>query len=198
MVGYGIVKKSPGKPISNIIQTVTKPSYTIENAPSDSISGTITALNGNVDFQSRIATEAATISIPYPAIEQGEMLQTEENATTAVTFRDTAAIQIDPKTEIDFVQTLPINFVLSQASGSALIKKTGSVPISIRALHLLVKQNSGELGIGVDTDNGLVNLNIVTGSVTVAYNDTELVSHEFDLASGKRFTFNDLTRTFDF
>lgn len=195
VIGYKLMTKSPGKQITNIIQNVVRPNYSIETAPSESIRGTIIKMDGEVKWESRVATEAAIITSPRE-LQQGEEIDTGDSGNVAMEFPGAADITMSPKTQIDFVQTLPASFVISEASGSADIKKMGSVPVSIRVLHLLVKQNDGELSIGVDNHNSLINLNIISGSITIAFNDLNLVSKEMNFVSGQRITFSDLTRSF--
>lgn len=200
IIGYTLFRKSPGKPINNIIQTVTKPSFSIENAPSEAIKGTVTRMSGQVFWEARTATEAAEVN-NLVNLQQGEQIQTGETGSMDIVFPNAIQIKAEPKTQIDFVQTLPVNFVASIASGSAEFKKVSTIPVTIRALHLLVKVNStqeaGDLSIGIDEEKGLVNLNIISGSITVAFNDLNLVSKEVNFTSGQRVTFNDLTRSFE-
>ena len=196
VVSYGILKKSPGKPIQNIIQTVTKPEFTIDKAPSESVNGNILSITGNVNWEDRTATESSPITSPSPTIQQGEEIDTLDTGQVSVEFPNAINITVAPKTQIDFVQTLPASFVASIASGSAEFKKLGSTPVSVRALHLLLKQNNGDTIVSVDNDNSLINLNILAGSIIAAYNDTNLVSHEMEFNAPQQIVFNDLTRTF--
>ena len=187
---YGILQKNPGKPVASIIQTVTKPNFDIAIAPSESIRGSIKQMTGEVFWQSRTATESSQIN-SLISLQQGEEIQTKENGNLTMEFPNVTNMVIAPKTQIDFVQTLPTEFVMSIASGSANFKKLNETPVSIRSYHLLVRQNSGEIGINVDTEKGFTNLNIISGSVTVAYNDLNLDSHVTDFTAPKKVSFND-------
>lgn len=154
-------------------------------------------MSGDVYRQSRVATQESQIVSPIE-IQQGEEIRTTQTGNLSVDFPNIAQIKLSPKTQIDFVQTLPADFVTLVSSGSAEFVKTGDAPVSIRSFHLLVRQDSGDLAISVDTDNSLVNLNILKGSITVAYNDLNLVSKVLTYGEGQKVTFNDLTRNFNF
>ena len=198
IITYGILQKNPGKPVTSIIQTVAKPNFDIAVAPSESIRGSIKQMTGDVFWQSRTATESSQIPFDFAqghGLQQGEEIQTKENGNLTIEFPNVTNVVIAPKTQIDFVQTLPTEFVMSIASGSANFKKLSETPVGIRSYHLLVRQNSGEIGINVDTEKGFTNLNIISGSVTVAYNDLNLDSHVVDFQAGKKVSFNDGTRT---
>lgn len=199
VIVYGLITKNPNKPvkdeISSIIQTVTKHPFSVEEAPSESIRGTITQMSGVVQLESRVATQSSIISSPKE-IQQGEEIQTQVNGNVNIEFPNMASLKVSPQTQIDFIQTLPANFVVSLASGSAEFTKLSNIPVTVRAMHLLIKQNVGVLAVGVDQTNGLVNLTIILGSATVAFNDTSLNSHVLDFHSGQKVIFNDLTRQF--
>src|SRR5258708_40366052 len=77
VIFYKLLAKSPGKQITNIIQNVVKPTYSVENAPSESMHGTITKMSGNIKWESRVATEAAAITTS-PVLQQGEEINTGE------------------------------------------------------------------------------------------------------------------------
>lgn len=193
ILGFRLVTTRTNEPITNIINNIAKPGFSIKDAPSDSVRGIIKEMSGDIGWVSRIATEAAKITSPQ-TLQQGEEIQTGETGTLVAEFPSESSIKILPKTQIDFVQTLPVDFVASIASGSATFTKLSDNPVSIRAMHLLIRQNGGEVNIGIDSDNSLVNINILSGSIRVAYNDLNLNSQVVDFGSGKRITFNDTTR----
>lgn len=193
---YSLLRKNPGKPVNNIVETVVTPPFSIENPPSESVKGTITGMSGEVLWQSRTASEASRITSPQ-AIQQGETIQTGDTGNLTVNFPNEAEIKALSQTQIDLVQTLPVNFVASIASGSAQFTKTGSAPITIRALHLLIKIVQGTLSLGVDEKNSLVNFSVINGSIQVAFNNLDLVSNVITFDQNQRHTFNDLTRSFE-
>ena len=193
VLGYRLFTTRTSEPITNIINNITQPGFSVEEAPSQSIRGSIKEMSGEVNWVSRTATEGAKIT-SLQALQQGEEIQTGENGTFLAEFPNESTIRIQPKTQIDFVQTLPIDFVTSIASGSATFTKLSDIPVSIRAMHLLIRQNSGEISVGIDSDNSLVSVNVVSGSIRVAFNDLNLNSQVIDFSAGKKIIFNDTTR----
>ncbi|CAN5281734.1 hypothetical protein BH10PAT1_BH10PAT1_6580 [soil metagenome] len=186
----------PNEPITNIVNTISQPEFKIENAPVGSVRGNILQMNGGIQWTSRTATEASELKTAI-VLQQGESIQTEKNSNINIEFPNETLISVNPETQIDFIQTLPDNFVASIASGSANFKKTAVAPVSVRAMHLLTNLNDGEMYVEIDSDNSLVNINILSGSITVAYNDNNLESHVFNFVSGQKITFNDVTRSFE-
>ncbi len=193
ILGYRLITKRTSEPISNIINNIKKPGFSIEEAPSESIRGNIKEMSGDIGWGSRIATEAAKITNPR-TLQQGEEIQTGETGSLTVEFPSEALIKILPKTQIDFIQTLPNDFVTSIASGSATFTKISIIPVSIRAMHLLIRQDDGEVSVTVDSDKPLVHVNVLSGSIRVAYNDLNLNSQVVDFSAGKSLIFNDTTR----
>jgi len=169
--------------------------FSLAKAPSDSVTGTISSLTQTVKWESRTATQAAPLSIPYPSIEQGELLITDKNGEATINFPTIGSVMLFPKTTLSFIQTLPLNFVVEQPEGEALYTKTGTVPISVRSLHLLINQNSGIMDVYVDKDLERVRVGMEQGTATVAYNDTDYTSHIVTVAEGTVFSFDDNTRT---
>lgn len=194
VLGYKLVTTKTNGSITNIINNITKPGFSIDEAPSESIRGNIKDISGDVSWISRTATEGAKLA-STTVLQQGEEIQTGENGNLLIEFPSESLIKVQPKTQIDFIQTLPVEFVTSIASGSATFTKISNVPVSIRAMHLLIRQNSGELSIGIDSDKSIVNINVLSGSIRVAYNDLNLNSQVLDFSEGKKITFNDTTRT---
>lgn len=194
--GYGLIATRTDSPIKNIINIPALSGFSIENAPSQSIRGNILSMSGEVRWQSRVATEAAEITSSV-ILQQGEQIATGETGQVKIEFPGACLINIGSGAQIDFVQSLPVDLVMLQASGSANFVKTGDVPVTVRALHVLIKQNAGEMGVGVDQDNSLVNINIIRGSITVAFNDLQNVTKVLNFEANRRVSFNDLTRSFE-
>ena len=97
VITYGILQKNPGKPVTSIIQTVTKPNFDIAVAPSESIRGNIKQMTGDVFWQSRTATESSQIPFDWfdsahhksaqgHGLQQGEEIQTKENGNLTIEF----------------------------------------------------------------------------------------------------------------
>jgi hypothetical protein len=122
--------------------SVTKntPTFSIENAPSQSLKGEITTMSGEVDWQGRTATVSSQINSPQ-AVQQGENLTTGASGSLTLTFPNSCTINYSKNTEIDIIQTLPANVVFSQVSGTGEFIVNGSYPISIRVSSLLTELN---------------------------------------------------------
>lgn len=166
--------------------------FSVETPPPKSKRGTIT-MSGDVEWQSRGATEPARLAERDEAL-QGEEYWTKETGNMTIRFPDIVDITIDPNTHINLVQTLPEHFVLLQDSGAAAYQKSpAAAPIAIRALHLLIQQNDGELDVVFD--GPLITLIVASGSITVAYNDSNNSSQLVTIKDGNTYSFNDETRT---
>lgn len=164
-------------------------SFSLDNAPSESLKGQILTLSGDVGWQSRITTEPAKITKPIP-IQQGEGIETLDSGVVELAFSNSADIIIDPKTEINIIQSLPANILIGQNSGLANYKKLGEVPLSVRSNDLLVKINQGEITISVSEKQPYTTVDVTNGSATVGYNDTNFVTQILDITSGKSLLFN--------
>lgn len=193
---YHYLTYHPNKTIPDLVQSIQKQVFSIDNPPSESLKGEITEMTGNVEWEARTATQASELKIGT-LIQQGEFVQTNETGNVSLQFGNAVNVKMDPKTEVNFVQTLPQSFVASIASGSAEFIKTSDSKVSVRSYHLLIRQNDGQMSVGVDTDNGLTNINLIDGSITVAFNDKELNSKVMNYSAPQRITFNDATRSFE-
>lgn len=192
---YHYLTYHPDKGIPDLVQTIQKQVFSIDNPPSESLKGEITQMSGNVEWEPRTATQASELKIGT-LIQQGEFVQTNETGSVSLQFGSVVNVKMDPETQVSFVQTLPQSFVMSIASGSAEFIKTTGSQVSVRSYHLLIRQNDGQMSVGVDTDNGLTNINLISGSITVAYNDKELNSKVVEFNTPQRITFNDGLRSF--
>lgn len=187
-------KKSTPTPVVMItpMATASGPNFSLENAPSESLRGQITAMTGNIDWQGRIATEAARITSPI-SVQQGENLITEAGASMSLSFPNVCDVNISQKTEVDVIQTLPADLVFSQNSGSAEYVKTGDSPVSVRTLNLLTEVGEDSI-ITINPKKPIISLSVKSGSATVAYNDLKYNSHEVTIIAGHTYTFNSGTR----
>lgn len=170
--------------------------FSLENAPSESLKGKIISMTGKVNWESRIATEEAELS-KDTTLQQGEQIDTKEDGNITVQFGDKASVIISPKTQIDIIQTLKEDVVFSQASGSAVYKKTGDYPVSVRVKHILV-ENGGQVSVSMDEVNpSLITISADSGSSTLAFNDQDYMSNKVILTERQKYLFNDDTRQGD-
>lgn len=193
IISFGIYQTNQTPPAKKTLLPASH--FSLAKAPSDSLPGTIINLTGKVSWESRTATQAAQITTTYPTIEQGELLTTDKNGETTVNFPTIGSVLIYPKTTLSFIQTLPLNFVVEQPKGEALYTKTGTVPISVRSMHLLINQDSGIMDVFVDKDLERIKISVEKGTATVAYNDPDLVSHVETIEQDTVYVFDDDTRT---
>ena len=167
--------------------------FSLDTAPSESLKGTIVSLLGEVDWQSRIATEPAKINKPMQ-IQQGEKIVTKEKSQAAVTFSDIININIYPKTEINFIQTLPRDILIEQTSGKSEYEKLNNNSISIRSLGLLTKINQGKIIVTINETRPYVSVDVKDGSVTIGYNDLNFATQVLEVKSQKRIIFQTDTK----
>jgi len=166
--------------------------FSLEKAPSQSLVGTITSMSGEVEYESRIATEAAKINSPVQ-VQQGESLKTGLDGKLVLSFDKVAEIDISSDTLVGIVQTLPADMVFSQNSGTAEYKKLADTPVTIRSLHLLI-ENNGDVTVSIDKIKPIITVTVNSGTATFAYNNIDNISRVLTLESGKKLTFNDDTR----
>lgn len=179
--------KPPITPLSSLTYSLAKP-------PKNSQSGFIASMSGIVNWQSRIATQPAQIITPR-VLQQGENIYTMADSQLVADFQDNAEISLLPKTEVDIIQTLPVNYVFSQPKGSGIYTVRSTIPVSVRTLHLLVTIISGQEEVSVDPEKAMVTLHVSSGSAKAAYNDSSYTSTIVPLTSGNRVIFLDDTRT---
>jgi len=193
ILGYSVWKNQ--SVVKNILSPVSNQDspFSMINAPKNSINGQITSISGSVSWQSRVSILPLVIKKPIE-VQQGESLITDKDGKVNVVFKNYAELNISSKSNISFIQTLPYNFVFGQNDGVVDYKQVGETPISIRALHLIAKMDSGELLITVDKDNQKVNLKVIKGSMTVAFNDVDTISQVIKVNSGQELIYNDKSR----
>jgi hypothetical protein len=168
-------------------------SFSLDTPPSQSLQGEITSLFGEVEWQSRTATQPAKITKPRQ-VQQGEEVKTLDSGQLTIVFPNIAGIAVHPKTEIDIIQTLPTNILIGQNSGTADYKKLDNNSLSVRSQNLLIKINQGEIMISVDENKPYITANVITGSVTVAYNDMNFITKLIAVSSGESLLFRTDTK----
>jgi hypothetical protein len=189
-------EKTPPSTISFTVPTPTQIPFDFfpANPPKDSLIGEISSPSGEILWQSRTSTGAATLG-QVTQIKQGEKLVTKNNSQVTINFSPGIIIQEFSASDIEFIQTLTQNVVINQLSGRVSYNQTGTIPLSIRTLHLLVNVASPDLVITTNSENDLVYLDIYAGSVTLGYNNPDFQTITQTIPSGKRVVFHDLTRT---
>ncbi|NMB56874.1 hypothetical protein GYA19_02975 [Candidatus Beckwithbacteria bacterium] len=180
----------------SVKKTIDVSNFSLDKAPKDSLQGQISSLNNEVFWQSRIATQASAITVPQ-MIQQGELLKTGEKGEVKVEFTNVASVKLGSSSEVNFIQTLPVNLVLEQTQGQVEYQKVGQTPIAVRILHLLIEQDEGKIIIDKIQDEAVIIVKIASGSAKIAFNDLDYNSQVVTLKAGEKFIFDDNTRTFD-
>jgi len=182
----------PNLPSVSFSDLVKFSRFSLAKAPSQSLTGTITSMSGEVKYEERMATESAKINSPVQ-VQQGESLETGGDGKLILSFDKAAEIDMSSDSSLGIVQTLPADLVFSQNTGVAEYKKLAALPVSIRSLHLLI-ENNGDVTVSVDKIYPLVTVTINSGSATFAYNNVYNVSRVWKFDAGTTLIFNDDTR----
>lgn len=172
--------------------SIQAPAFTLEDAPTNSLKGEIVNMNGELEWQSRLATESASL-YSVQTVQQGERLVTGKQSSLVFEFPQSCKVEMSQETDIDIIQTLPDDVVFSQNEGQATYTQVGSYPISIRAKYLLLEVN-GVVDVVVDSDDTEVTVSIASGNATAAYNDLNYESHVLTISEGEEYIFNYGTR----
>lgn len=191
IVGYSIWKKEKTVIIKNIIPQ--EKIFSIEPAPKQARVGTIATMTGQIFWQSRIATQSSEIK-DLKQVQQAELLGTGKDSSVSALFNDAVSINLSSDSEIEFLQTLPLNFVFRQNKGTIIYEKIGTVPLSIRTLHLLISVLTGKISLATDMETHIVTLEVLEGSVKLGYNDVDYNTQTLELKKGERYIFEDDTR----
>jgi hypothetical protein len=169
--------------------------FSLEKAPTDSLSGEIASISGKIAWQSRIAPVAILINASTK-LQQGEEVDSYNDGNAAIDFPEVAVITISPNTQVNLIQTLPQNFVVWQKQGLANYEKSGENPVSVIALDLLINVESGaSCSILLDKENARVTVTVKTGSVTAAFNDSDNNTNVVLVKSVHEYIFDDNSKT---
>ncbi len=176
---------------SEVVTTTKKtvPAIALKNAPENALKGDLSASSGTILFQDRIATKPATLLSPVQ-IQQGETLETTADSKATVKFGTILTTELNSQTKLNYVQTLPENIVINQLTGKATYITATSSPVSIRSLHTVIKIES-ESVMTIETDDGLIDIEVTKGSIIVGYNDLENISTIVKVKEGYVFRYDD-------
>lgn len=173
-------------------QSAMTSSFSLPNAPTESIRGSISTMSGAVNWESRIATQPAKLVVPAP-LQQGETLQTGDDGKVEITFPNVVSIKQSAKTQINFIQMLPTNSIISQGYGTTEYIQQGNTPLAVRSFGLLTEIH-GDVVITVDKDEDQVIIDVKTGSIIAAFNDLNYLSNVIPVSAGNEFIYDDDTR----
>jgi hypothetical protein len=167
--------------------------FSLENAPTNSLTGQISSMSGTVRWESRVATEASVITAPQN-IKQGEKIVTDIDGSVNLIISSGSAVMMPPNTDVDFVQLLPENLILAQNTGEVSFTKTDDIPLTVRSLGMIIRFTRGKFTITVDPINGFITVTDHEGDVTVAYNNNQYVSKVWGITTGQTLVYNNVTR----
>jgi len=167
--------------------------FSLEKAPSNSISGILLSWSGQILYESRIATQEALLTSVVP-VEQGESFETKSGAKFSVLFSPIATLSAEPKTKVSIVQAIPEQMVFEQNFGKITYQVSDGKKISVRTLHALIEKSNGSMVVTLDTDTKLITIIVKSGTAVVGFNDSNTVSTLLPLASGDTYIFHDDTR----
>lgn len=187
-IKYAYPKVSESKNIS----TNLSGKYDPVNPPSRSLVGEVISQSGEINWQSREATETSRIQ-KLTQVKQGEKIITGSTGTLTINFQDNTTVTAAKNSEISLIQTLPQNLVFNQSQGTAIYTSESAV-LSVRALHLLVDLTKSKSTITVDPETNSVIVKTLSGTAKGGYNDTDLNSQTFTLEAEQELIFNDDTR----
>jgi len=202
LVYYALVDKAQSDLGSTPTPTPKIEAYDLEKAPPSSLKGKITQMIGDVGWQSRVATEPASITEPIP-IQQGEKLVTGKDSKAIIQFQGDTTIQISAESGVNLTQTLPANIVVTQENGTVIYAQNEStIPLSVRARHLLIRLHEGSISVQLaektneddEITDSAITVNMLKGSATTAYNDLDYQTHTLNLVAGNTLLFDEIRR----
>ncbi len=189
-LGYQKYRVTPQPTIITTKKVVMKPYiFPLEKAPTESQIGSISSLQGEVYFQSRVATEPAQITEPMQ-VQQGEKVITGQTAKAVVQFPELIEATMSANTELEFIQTILSSPVILQTQGSVSYQKLGTISPNIRTMRLLTAINQGISIFSVDTDNSTVIIDVISGSVTVGFNDIDAITNQVTISADQQYIFD--------
>lgn len=181
------------KPIVAPKKVIMKPyTFQLDKAPTDALAGSLSSFSGDVYYQSRVASEPAHITTPIQ-LQQGEKVVTGEG-TAEIQFPPIIEATMSANSELEFIQTIPTAPVFLQSQGSISYTKTGTTLPSIRTMRLVSIINDGMSTFTVDTDNSIVAIEVVSGSVTVGFNDSDNITNQLTINQDQQYLFDNELR----
>lgn len=191
VVGFNVLSKTIPAPKETFHSPIAiDDQFLIANAPSNSLKGTIESFSGDVQWESRTATQPAKLSNPI-IIQQGEKVITGKNGKIALIFPEIENINLHPDSDLSIVQTLPSHFVFEQTGGVVDYSNTQNTSLSIRTLHMLITATQATITIAIDKDTHDIVLSLNKGSAILAFNNKENISTVIHLSTGDQYLYND-------
>ena len=159
------------------------------NPPANALNGQITTLDGAAFRLARFAGDTAPAKID-DTIFQGESLITANKSAAEVTF---PSIDFSPISQVNFISTTADSFLLNQTGGTVDYTLSGTKPVSIKVLHLLIELKTGIARVKINSF--AITIDILSGSATLGYNSLDNVTQIHQLSESQRTVYNDTTRS---
>ena len=184
-----VIRQSPSaKPLA------LKSAFSLENAPKNAIRGQIMEVSGDVLWQSRMATEPADLKSDI-FIQQGEKIITGIDSMVRIKFASSSAITVQPDSEVELIQTLPVEQVFKHNQGKVWYQTFADSSVSVRSLNLILNLNaSSSAEIDLDPKIDEIKITLNTGGGTVAYNSPEFESKVWQLKTKDVFYYDSVKR----
>ena len=168
--------------------------FSLSNAPTESLKGTIATVSGNVSWVSRTESKPVRPKVAQ-TIQQGEELSTGSNGKTVLRIQNDSLLVLSSNTHVSIIQLLPQNFVFVQDKGSILYENSIQVPISVKSLDLVTLITKGIATVTVDPNVQTVAVAVKTGIVKEGYEDLQNTSNVVTVSAGQTFVFDETNRT---
>lgn len=188
------IYKSTNKQIDKKIISESYPPFSVEEAPKNSLQGTVSDTAGTFLYEPRGATEPAELS-EITTIQQGERLITKEKGAATITYPTVGTVQMGENTDLSFIQTLPVNLALWHNNGTATYTVNGETPFSVRIRSALLTKKDGEMTVEMEDGDSIVVIKTTKGTATIGYNDPDNVTQVFELREGQTYKYNSDERT---
>lgn len=194
VIGYYFVNKPKVQTTPTTQTKKDTTTFSIEPPPSNSLKGMITAHTGDLLWESRIATDPVALG-DNTRIQQGERLITQDKSNATVNFEKVGTLTFFEDTDVSFIQTLPVDFVVEQKKGTVEYILNGTTPLSIRMRSALITKESGTVKITMKDDDSIITISTVEGTAQIGFNDTDGVSQVFTLREDQIYEYNSDERT---
>jgi hypothetical protein len=162
--------------------------FNIDKAPPFSLKGRVISLDGKVDWLSRSASASSNLIISQ-VLQQGESVFTGDNSEVTIQF-DKVNIALNSNTQINIIQTLPVNILIEQVGGTADFSNYSSYPLTVRIKRFLIKMDEGKFISLVNEENNQIIVKPTEGLIQVAYVNINGITKTIKVSKGNLFQYN--------
>jgi len=165
--------------------------YRFDAAPTSSLKASVLSKSGEVQYVSRVATEAAVLTVG--TLQQGEDILTGKDGRVEIQFTSSESARLSPLSQVNIIQALPEKIVLEHVAGTADYISEATM-LSVRTKRMLVTLSQAEMSLSYNDVTDMVTMNVKKGQVSVGYNDAKFLSHVETISAGHFATFNNPKR----